>query len=57
MQRNAFHLPVSTFARELQRNRDSKPKRKSPASQFHITGGNQGRQDMVRLTALKKTSI
>lgn len=56
-QPNAFHRPASTFAQELQRSRNSKPKRKNPASQFHITGSNQGHQDMARRAALKKTSI
>lgn len=55
--RNAFHLPASTFAKELQRNRNSKPKSKNPASQLHINGGQPGRTETARRAALKKTSI
>lgn len=57
MQRNAFHLPERTFAQELQRDRNSKPKRKNPASQLHINGGQPGRTETARLAALKKTTI
>lgn len=57
MKRNAFHLPVTTFAQELQRARDSKPKRKNPASQLHINGGQPGRTETARRAALKKALI
>ncbi|MDR3004074.1 MAG: hypothetical protein LBV14_07545 [Acidovorax sp.] len=57
MQRNAFQLPASTFAQELQRHRNSKPRRKNPASQLHINGGQPGRTETARRAALKKTSI
>ena len=57
MQRNAFHLPARTFAQELQRDRNSKPKRKNPASQLHINGGQSGRTETAQRAALKKTTI
>lgn len=55
---NAFTLRTgSAFAQAMQRDRNSKPKRKNPASQLHINGGQSGRTETARRAALKKTTI
>lgn len=54
---NAFCMPASTFALQLQRNRNSAPKAINPASQQKITDAKEGPMAWARRSALMKVAI